>query len=83
MEDSRRKMKPCLCISILSVALMQHSALSLRITAPPADGHVSEHPARQSRSTVYCGSKVMTKKAEFGLFLHVNKGGFFFGSDLI
>lgn len=36
------------------------------------------HSAWQSRSTVYCGSKAMTKKAEQGLFLHVNKAGFFF-----
>lgn len=77
MEDFRRKMKPCLCISILSIALMQHgSALWLRIAAPPADGHAAQHPAWQTRSTVYCGSKAETKKAEQGLFLHVNKGLF-------
>lgn len=79
MEDSRRKMKPCMCISIPNITLMQHGlTVWLGITAPPADGHVFHHSPSQSRSTVYCGSKeAMTKKAEQGLFLYVKKGVFF------
>lgn len=78
MEDSSRKMKLWVCISILSVALLQHgSSVWLGMRAPPADGHVVHRLPSQSRSTVFCGSKeVMTKKAEKGSFLYVKRGFF-------
>lgn len=77
-------MKPRLGISILSVALMQHgSALSLRVTAPPTGGNMPQRSAFQSRSTVYCGSAVMTKKSRTGTIFTCEKDFFFFGRDLI